>query len=449
MKLVYLFTLVALLGLDSYAQNEPVQMTLQECIDFALANNQNIKNAQLELDISGYRVGEILADGLPQLNASADLGYNYKVPTSFFPAEFFGGEPGTFLPRQLSPAYNGSAAVNLNQMVFDGSFFVGLKASRTYTDLARKDKIKSEIDVIEMVSKAYYLAMVNLEGIDLINKTYGRLDSLLRDTRAQVDAGFAEQIDADRIAVQFNNAKVTRDHSEKRLQLSYALLKFQMGMDVKTPFQLKERISDVSLEVLQEGFGDDFEYVDRIEFSQLSTNLDLVNLDIKSTQVLYLPTIDLYGSYGASTGQGSFEDLMSFGNNWFGLGVVGLRFNVPIFDGLRKSRQIQQKRLQIRQIENSRDLLQKNIDVEIQQAQTNLRESADNIRAQRANMELAENVFRVARIKYDAGVGSNIEVVTADASFTEAQTNYYNALYAALVAKVDLEKAYGKLLDFK
>ncbi|MEQ9591124.1 MAG: TolC family protein, partial [Cyclobacteriaceae bacterium] len=130
-------------------------------------------------------------------------------------------------------------------------------------------------------------------------------------------------------------------------------------------------------------------------------------------------------------------------------GVVGLRFNVPIFDGLRKSRQIQQKRLQIRQIENSRDLLQKNIDVEIQQAQTNLRESADNIRAQRANMELAENVFRVARIKYDAGVGSNIEVVTADASFTEAQTNYYNALYAALVAKVDLEKAYGKLLEFK
>ena len=449
MKLVHLFILLLLLGFNASGQNETLRMSLQECIDFALVNNQNIKNAQLALDISGYKVGEILADGLPQINASADLGYNYKVPTSFIPAEFFGGEPGTFAPVQFSPAYLGSATISLNQMIFDGSYFVGLKASRTYTDLARKDKIKSEIDVIEAVSKAYYLAMVNLEGIDLINKTFGRLDSLLRDTQAQYDAGFVERIDVDRIKVQFNNAKVTHDNAEKRLQLSYALLKFQMGMEVDRPFELTERISDVSREVLQEGFGDDFQYKDRIEFSQLDTNLDLVNLDIKNTQVRYLPTIDLYGTYGASTGAGNFGDLTSFGTNWFGLGIVGMRFNVPIFDGLRKSRQIQQKRLQVEQIENTKDLFQKSIDVEIQNAQTVLRQSVDNILAQEENMQLAENVFKVARIKYSEGVGSNIEVITADASFTEAQTNYYNALYTALVAKVDLEKAYGKLLENK
>ena len=424
-------------------------MSLQECITYAIENNQNVKNAQLSLDISRYRVGEILADGLPQLSANADLGYNFKVPTSFIPAEFFGGEPGTFSPVQFSPAYNGSAGIDLSQMIFDGSYFVGLKASRTYTDLSRKDKIKSEIDVIEAVSKGYYLALVNHDQRELIDKSYSRLDTLLQDTRAMLEAGFAEQIDVDRILVQFNNIKVEKENFEKTLELSYALLKFQMGMDINAPLELKDRISDIQFEVLEPDYGAGFNYNDRIEFSTLQTNFDLVSLDIKNTQVRYLPKIDLYGRYGASTGAGSFSDLMAFGDRWFGLGVVGMRLNVPIFDGLRKSRQIQQKRLQLQQIEISQDQLQKNIDVEIQRATTNLKKNIDNMIAQRENMELAENVYNVTKIKYEAGVGSNTDVINADSSYKEAQTNYHSAVYNALVAKVDLEKAYGKLLDKK
>ncbi|MEQ8425830.1 MAG: TolC family protein, partial [Cyclobacteriaceae bacterium] len=173
----------SLIGFATIAQSASGTMSLQECISYALENNQNVKNAQLSLDISKYRVGEILADGLPQLSASADLGYNFKVPTSFIPAEFFGGEVGTFAPVQFSPAYNGSAGVDLSQMLFDGSYFVGLKASRIYTDLSRKDKIKSEIDVIEAVSKAYYLVLVNQDQRELIEKSYNRLDTLLSDTK--------------------------------------------------------------------------------------------------------------------------------------------------------------------------------------------------------------------------------------------------------------------------
>ncbi|MEQ9413799.1 MAG: TolC family protein, partial [Cyclobacteriaceae bacterium] len=289
----------------------------------------------------------------------------------------------------------------------------------------------------------------NHEQRELIENSYNRLDTLLRDTRAMLDAGFAERIDVDRIVVQFNNIKVEKENFEKTLELSYALLKFQMGMDINAPLELKDRIADIQFEVLEPNFGSEFNYTDRIEFSQLQTNLDLVNLDIKNTQVRYLPKVDLYGRYGASTGAGSFSDLMAFGDNWFGLGVVGMRLNVPIFDGLRKSRQIQQKRLQAQQIEYSQDQLKNNIDIEIQQASTNLTKNIDNMVAQRENMELAENIYNVTKIKYEAGVGSNTDVINADSSYKEAQTNYHNAVYNALVAKVDLEKAYGKLLDKK
>ncbi len=445
MKTIPILFLLTIGTIAIAQQNEPKSYSLDDCIRYALDNNQNIKNAQLSYDASKFKVGEFLSDGLPQVNASADLGYNFKVPTSFIPSEFFGGEPGTFSPVQFQPAYNGSAYVGLNQMIFDGSYFVGLKASKTYTELSRKDKIKTEIDVVADVSKAYYLALVNNERAELIDKNYARLDSLYRETQIMFENGFVEKIDVSRVKVQLNNLSVEKNNFKNTLELSYAILKFQMGMDVNTPILLSDKIESVQFEALQENFGSNFSYDDRIEISILNTNLDLVNLDIKNTQVRYLPSIDLYSRVGASSGAGSTSDFLSFGQNWFGFGIVGLQLNIPVFDGMRKARQIQQKRLQAEQIENSQEQVKLSIDLEIKTAKSNLTKSIDNLAAQHENMILAENVYHVTKIKYNEGVGSNREVIEGDASYKQAQINYYNALYDALVAKIELEKAYGKL----
>lgn len=446
MKILPLLFLLAF-SVRVSAQNatDPKPYALNDCIRYALDNNQNIKNAQLSFESSKFRVGEFLSDGLPQVNAAADLGYNFKVPTSFIPAEFFGGEPGTFSPVQFQPAYNGSAYVGLNQMIFDGSYFVGLKASKTYTELSRKDKLKTEIDVVADVSKAYYLALVNNERLELIEKNYARLDSLYRETQIMYENGFVEKIDVSRVKVQLNNLSVEKNNFRNTLELSYAILKFQMGMDVNLPISLADKIENIQFKEIEENFGSDFSYDDRIELSILNTNLDLVNLDIKNTQVRYLPSIDLYGRVGASSGAGSTSDFLSFGQNWFGFGIVGLQLNIPVFDGMRKSRQIQQKRLQAEQIENSQEMVKLSIDLEIKTAKSNLKKSIDNLVAQHENRELAEHVYNVTKIKYHEGVGSNIEVIEGDTSYKQAQINYYNALFDALVAKIELEKAYGKL----
>lgn len=450
MKTVYtLILLVIGSALQAQQASAIKAYSLDDCIRYALENNQNVKNAQLSFESSKFRVGEYLSDGLPQINASADLGYNFKVPTSFIPAEFFGGEPGTFSPVQFSPAYNGTAFVGLNQMVFDGSYFVGLKASKTYTELSRKDKLKAEIDVVADVSKAYYLVLVNNERLELIEKNYASLDSLYRDTQVMYENGFVEKIDVSRIKVQLNNLAVEKNNFSNTLEITYALLKFQMGMEVATPIRLVDKIADVQFEQVAENFGNDFSYDDRIELSILKTNLDLVNLDIKNTQVRYLPSIDLYGRLGASTGAGNSSDFLQFGQNWFGFGVVGLQLNVPVFDGMRKSRQIQQKRLQAEQLENTQDMVKKNIDLEIQTAKANLKKSVDNLVAQHENMELADDVYTVIKIKYSEGIGSNSEVIEGDALYKQAQTNYYNALFDAIVAKIELEKALGKLWNSK
>lgn len=458
-----LSAIVGWLPQGASAQEPDAYYTLEECVEYALQHNQQYLNAGLETQISDAFMKETISDGLPQLNGNVDLGYNIKIQRTFIqdfisPAVYsILEEEGLieptplpdpeFFPAAFGTKYQGYAGINLSQMVFDGSFLVGLKAAKTYSELSRKDLIKTRIDVVEAVSKAYYLVMVNEERRELIARNFSRLDTLLQETKALYENGFAEKIDVSRIQVQFNNIRVQQDNISQSVLYTKALLKFQMGMAAREPLELEDTIDELIFQEVPEEVYQEFDYNRRIEMSQLQTNQDLVQLDIKNTKMRYLPNIDLYGNLGASAGTQTTGDLFSFNDNWFDFSQVGLKMNVPIFDGMRKSHQIQQKKLQAMQLDNRQQQLENSIDVEILQSATNYKTSVDNLRAQLDNMSLAQEVYNVAKIKYEEGVGSSIEVTNADADYKEAQTNYYNALYDALVAKVELRRAYGVLID--
>ncbi|MEJ2005755.1 MAG: TolC family protein, partial [Cyclobacteriaceae bacterium] len=210
---------------------------------------------------------------------------------------------------------------------------------------------------------------------------------------------------------------------------------------------LEDQIDNLIFQEVPQEVFDQFDYNRRIEISQLQTNKELNHLDIKNVTMGYLPSIDLYGALGATAGTQESGQFFNIGQNWFDYSAVGVRMNIPIFDGLRKSHQIQQRKIKALQLENEEERLKNSIDIEIQESATNYQRSVDNLEAQIENMKLAEEVYNVSKIKYSEGVGSSIEVTNADADYKQAQTNYYNALYDALVAKVDLQKAYGVLTD--
>lgn len=458
-----LITGLVLMAASVAAQQNTTEVTfsLEECINYALENNETLRNTQLDKDIAQARVRETLADGLPQLNANLELAYNYKIAVTPLP-DFIAPSvygvlfdealleprdlgPPDIIPTQFGTDYTGQAVISLEQMLFDGSYFVGLRAARTYTELSRKDHLKSEIDIVEAVSKAYYSLLVNKEQTELINKNYERLDSLLRDTKGLYENGFAEKIEVNRVQVQFNNAKVERDNMDQLIEISKILLKFQMGLPQSSELEISETIEDIRFESMEINENDDFDYSQRIEYSQLQTNETLAQLDMKNTQVQYYPKVDLFGNFGSSMGAISSGDIFNFDDNWFGLGAIGVRMSVPIFDGFRKSNIIQQKRLQVAQINNNKKQLENNIDLEVRQSSLTYDRSIDNMVAQQENMKLAEEVYNVAKVKYEEGLGSSLEIINADADYKEAQTNYYSALYDALVAKVELQKAYGTL----
>lgn len=455
---IWLAAMLLIPGL-SFAQNDQKIYTLEECIEYALLNNTDIKNKQLNKEIAKEKVDQTISTGLPQISGTVDMAYNYEVATQFLPdfisPAVYGvlfqeqvieprelGAPG-ILPAQFGTKYSGSAILTLRQMIFNGSYFVGLRAARTFTDYSKKELIKQEIDVVASIMKAYYGALISREQVELIEKNFNRLDTLLQNTKVLQENGFAERIDVSRIKIQHNNIAVEKKYAKEIYELNVHILKVLMGMPVQESISLAGNLAEVRFEGINTLPKEEFNYNDRIEVDILNTNSELVELDIKNIQAQYIPKIDLYGSYGASTGRQEFNQL--FDQEWFGLGAVGVTLSVPIFDGFIKKNIIEEKRVQHNQVQVAKLALKNAIAMEIEQTELQYKRSIDNMAAQFENMQLAEEVYNVAKIKYEEGVGSNIEVTNADADLKTAQTNYYNALYEALIAKVDLQKAYGNL----
>lgn len=451
MKLLKITSLIIALsspmGLLGQDPNQQQKFSLQACIDYALENNENVINASLERDIAKAQVGETTAAGLPQININADLTNNYNVRKAIVDASNF--DPtvpeGTEVEFAFGLQYEGTAGIKIDQLIFNGSYFVGLKAARTFKELSEKDHIKSKIDVIDAVTKAYYLAIVSEDRHELLKTNLSRYDTLLYETSIRYDNGFVEKIDVSRVKVLTNNTRAALKNAETLVKFSYDVLKFQMGYPVKADIVLGDKIGDIIFDFHQQEISE-FDYSDRIEYSQLLTNRVLAELQKKNNQVQYLPTVDLFANLGYNTGTNFSNQLFNFGDRWLSNGNVGLSFNIPVFDGLRKKYRIQQNKIQIQQIDNQLNLLKNNIDLEINQSQNGLDANVENLKAQQENMQLALEIYDVTKIKYGEGVGTNTDVIDAATAYREAQTNYYNALYDALVAKVELERVLGKLL---
>ncbi|MEM9324530.1 MAG: TolC family protein, partial [Bacteroidota bacterium] len=220
------------------------------------------------------------------------------------------------------------------------------------------------------------------------------------------------------------------------------LLKFQMGMDLKQPIALTEDLESVPLEVPE--MEESFDYNQRIEFSQVMTNQDLAELDMKNNRAQYLPNLYANFNYGFNTGALQSSDWFQT-DRWLQYGGVGVSLSIPVFAGMERHYKVERNKIRISQLEHEKSYLKQSIDIEIQQAVIALEANVETLEVSRDNMELASEIYDITKIKFQEGVGSNLEVVDADASLVEAQTNYYNALYDAIVAQIELRKALGRI----
>lgn len=430
-------------ALDAKAQlsDTVANFSLQEAIEYAQRNQSAVQNAKIDEEIASNTVKQTIGIGLPQVNGSVNFQDFIKVPTNLIPGEIF-GQPGELIPVQFGVKYQSSLGLELNQLIFDGSYLVGLQASKTYKELSSKSLKRSRIETAVAVSKAYYSVLVSNEQLSLLDANLLRLKKSLNDTKALYANGFVEKIDVDRLTVLNNNLETERENVIRLLDLNVNLLKFQMGMSIKSKLTLKDSIA--GLQVVQTfAVSDTAAYKNRIEYSLLETQKKLNELDLKRYKSQFLPSLSAFGSTSQNALSNSLGTLFE---RSFPATLIGFRLAVPIISGGIKLYQVRNAKLEILKTENNLINLRNGINLEVEQAQTTYRNGLKSLENQNRNMDLAQEVLRVTKIKYEQGVGSSIEVTTAETSLKEAQNNYINALYELLINKVNMDKALGKIV---
>jgi len=292
------------------------------------------------------------------------------------------------------------------------------------------------------VTKAYYAVLVNRERLKLLENSIEQLRALLKETKAYQDNGFAEKLDVDRLQVNLNNLETEQEKVRQLVELSYNLLKFQMGMNVNDRLELTDTLNpdDFNPQAPAEGP----ELQKRIEYDVLQQAIRLQDLNIRRLRNAWMPTAHLYGSMQTQA-QRMQLDFYDYKGRWYPISTVGVQIQLPLFDGFRRSAAIQKAQLERRKLTNELDDLSNTVQFEFQNARIQLTNSIRSLEVQRRNLNLAQEVYRVTKIKYEEGVGANLEVINADTELKQARTNYFNTLLEAYLALIDVQKAMGTL----
>ena len=445
MRLKLLSILIILSSISVKAQDtlqsRTYRFNLQECLEYAYRNNDSIKNAQLDIESAKYKVKETIGIGLPQVSGSASLQDFLKIPTTLLPGDFFGA-PGTFVPVKFGVKYQSSAGLTLNQLLFNGSYLVGLQASKTYKELSERAFNRTKAATTVSVTKAYYQVLVSNEQTALLDANINQLAQQLKETTELNKQGFVEKIDLDRLRVIYNNLVTTRENALRSLILANYVLRFQIGMPATDNLIVKDKISDVQVlnDVSLEA--DTSAYRKRFEYGLLETQGKLNALNVKRLKSEYLPTLAAFGSSSYNFQANKFNELF---DRKFPTTLVGLQLNVPIFSGFQRSNQIKQAQIEVQKSANILNVVKNGFLLQQDASRITYQNSIQSLNNQRSNMDLAREVLRVSRIKYQQGVGSSIEVTQAQTALETAENNYIQALYNALVSKVDLDNAYGRI----
>ena len=422
-------------------------LSLAQSIAYALDHQGNMINARYEVDKATAKVRETIGIGLPQISGTVNIQDFLQIPTTLIPAQFFGGPAGTFEPVKFGTQYNTTGELDASQLLFDGSYIVGLEATKTYKELSQKSLQQTSIQTVAAVTKAYYTILVNHWKLQMVIADVNRLDTLLNQTEQMYKSGFTEKMDWERLKVSYNNLKTQEKTIGKLVNLSYNLLKFQMGMQLNDSITLTDTLRSVPLSPEMEK-DTSFRPENRIEYSLAQTNLMADELMLRRDHYSYIPSLALYGSISRQALGDQFQ-IFSAGQQWYPTALVGLKMSVPIFDGLQKQYRTQEDKINVMEGMNTLNTVKLGISLDIANSSTNLENALAELRNQQENMDLAQNVEHDSKIKYEAGTGSNLEVVDAETALTESETNYYNALFNALVARVDYEQAKGTLYNKK
>lgn len=418
-------------GLHWTHAQEDLSLTLEAAQSYAVEYNKVLKNAGLAVDVAKKRVMETLAAGLPQVDAS--MNYN-----NFLGAEIeikFGeGMPPTRIP--FKPTSNLSLTVG--QLIFSGSYWVGLQTSRIYHDLTKSSYEKSEIEIREQVALSYYSALVSERSVDIIMKNLDNIKDVYNKTSTMYAVGMAEITDVDQLAVQVSLLENASKSLQRQAEMAYNLLRIQLGVSAETNITLTETLDEIITEVdLLTTLSTPLELNNNIDFQMMNTQQLLSKKQIDLERMNCLPVITGFYNNTQKVLKPDFD--MTPPN------LIGLQMNIPIFaSGMRKAR-VDQAKINYETTLNNKALLTDQLLIQEKQLRFNLTTAIEQYESQKENVEVSKRVYDNLNLKYQQGLVSSLDLTTANNNYLQAETNYIMSMMEMLQADLALNKLLNTL----
>jgi outer membrane protein TolC len=452
---------LAMLGLTSLSAQEVQIFSIEDAIKYAQEKSISVQQSKLDLDRSKQQVREYTSIGLPQASVNIEYNYNINLPTQLLPDFLTPAVVGTLEAFQLVPSGTGAnlpegqpqpvqfgtknnlrAGFNVNQLVFDGSYFVGLKAAKGLVQMTTKQTDLSMQQIKNNVKKSYLTVLIAQENRKILFKNIENLEKLLKETKAFKESGLIEQLDVDRLDLSLSNLKSENEMVGRQVELAYNVLKFQMNFPLDQAISLSDSLNSMMEEPAEGDLSGKPNFDNRFEVQILKQSEYLNELNVKRYKMGYAPSVSAFFTHQYQIQRNNLFDKDEAG--FFPISIIGASVNVPIFDGFNKDSKIKMAEIDRKKINLQLKQFELASTLELENARVAYKNAKERLNNQQKNLALAERILNTTKVKYKEGIGSSMEITTAEQELYRTQANYMNALYDVAVAIADLERILGK-----
>ncbi|MFQ3351879.1 MAG: outer membrane protein TolC [Candidatus Marivariicella framensis] len=421
------------------AQEFPNNLNVDEAISFALENNTEIINAKLEVDKAYKEKWKTISIGLPQVKASFDYTNFLELPVSLIPAQFFGGQEGDFAEVSFGTEQNLVGSARISQMIFDGSYIVGVKATKTYLKVSDNALQKTNLNVRRSVNNAYLNTLLSKENIDFIDKNIKNLEGTLRETKKLFKNGFIEEESVEQLKITLSELKSKRKFAYQFSLLSKDILKISLGYEEEDELNLTSSLeSIINSQVFEVPVIESWDINSNIDVKIANNNVEFKRLEYKLEQSKSLPTLSTFIS-GAYTGNNNSFSFNKQNQKWFGSALFGVSLEVPLFSSFGRSASSQMAKISYQQSKKILEKTQREIKVSAKNAKANYELAIDDFYVSKNNMNLAERIERKNQIKFSQGMANSFELRQAQSQLYKTQKNYLDAVQKLVSKKIELK----------
>lgn len=444
------------------AQEKTMSFSLDEAIKFAIENSYNNKAARNEIRSAKEKVWETTTIGLPQINGKVDYQNFLKQPVSLLPAaafdnttstvetveEYFNLQANTrpkpaegFIPVVFGTKQNMNASVTLTQLLFDGSYLVGLQAAKTFLKISNQAEEKTELLTREAVINAYGNVLVTENSVAILKKNIGILEKNYQDAKKIFENGLNEEEDVEQLEITLGNLKNQLNSVQRMQEIAYQMLNLSLGNPINTKLILTDSLDglatlNINLGLISETFNVD----KHIDFKIAENDRETKRLMVKLEKSKYLPSLGAFVNYGAQ----AFSDSFTFFSNdqrWFQSSIFGVGLNVPIFSSFGKNATTAQAKIALETADLRLEETKQRLSLQAEKAKSDYQFSIENYQTAKRNVGLAERIENKQRIKFFEGLSSSFDLLQAQNQLYSQQQNYIQSMLDVIAKKATLENA--------